>query len=104
MGLLAEGGHGAALGETVHTGLDRGLDLAVDLVDVGLVVGLVGVGVEMDRREQLRADLAGSGRCIGRISTASGNGKPAMIGIVAPRRRLPRPVHFARKRPSESTN
>src|SRR6201993_290998 len=42
--------------------------------------------------------------CAGRLSMASGNGKPAMIGIVAPRSRLPSPLQRARKRPPDSTN
>src|SRR5439155_22622532 len=39
----------AALGEPVHPGLDRALDLAVDAVDVLGVVHTLGVVVDVDR-------------------------------------------------------
>src|SRR3954464_6606684 len=53
----AEDGQRPLLGQPVHAGLDGGLYPVVDRLHVGVVVGPVRVVVDLDRLEQLGADL-----------------------------------------------
>ena len=54
---LAEDREASLLGESIHRVLDRGLDLAVDRVDVRAIVDALWVGVDVNRVEQFGADL-----------------------------------------------
>jgi hypothetical protein len=96
------------LGESIHRVLDRGFHFAIDSVDVSLVVDSLWVVVDVNRIQQLGADLRGQRTCVGIVSIVRPKGTPSTIGSLEPRSfffsPLTRSSPSAIQRPSEITN